>query len=50
MALVGDHQMSAFIREAVENELCRREKLASKSSQDGAAEQTAPLVGQQSTG
>jgi Arc/MetJ-type ribon-helix-helix transcriptional regulator len=47
-ALVGAHRMSAFIREAIENELRRREKLVGKPSQDTAAEQAVLLVGQQS--
>jgi hypothetical protein len=32
VALVGDNRMAAFIREAVDGELARREKVSRKSS------------------
>jgi predicted transcriptional regulator len=47
--LVGAHRMGVFIREAVENELGRREKASGTSSQDGTAEPAAPTASQQST-
>jgi hypothetical protein len=34
VALVGDHRMAAFIREAVDAELTRREKASRKSSEN----------------
>jgi hypothetical protein len=41
-ALVGPHRMGVFIREAVANELRRREKVAGKPPQDSTAEPAAP--------
>lgn len=42
VALVGENRMAAFIREAVDNELRRRERESTKSSKNAGSQRDIP--------